>query len=176
MKRIIFLMGALLLVVGCSKENKLDSNKERSYTNKFECSRTDNTTQFQIDHKNTGGHIFTASELEEMQNSPVAIEGKISKVYDFNKDGSKLLAFYEIGTYKYLIDMDMEAEKETFVKKCDDYEKYGYKSCDISVNDNIITITREIDLTVDEMKSTLESTTLASVKEDYAEGEIYTCE
>lgn len=31
--------------------------------------------------------------MKERQNSPVAINEKISKIYDFTKDGSKLLAF-----------------------------------------------------------------------------------
>ena len=52
--------------------------------------------------------------MKERQNSPVAINEKISKIYDFNKERSKLLGFYEIHTYEYVVDdYNMDKEKSS---------------------------------------------------------------
>ena len=46
---------------------------------------------------------------------------KISKIYDFNKEGNKLLVFYEIHTYEYVIDIyNIDKEKSSY--SCVEYE------------------------------------------------------
>lgn len=45
---------------------------------------------------------------------------KISKIYDFNKEGNKLLVFYEIHTYEYVIDgYNIDKEKSSY--SCEEY-------------------------------------------------------
>lgn len=174
-KKGLIVLGSVLLLVGCSNEKtKSESGDELSFTNKYECSRVENYTKYDIEHRNGGG-ILTTEEMEEKKNSPVAVEGRISKVYDFNKEGSKLLAYYEIETYTYLVDVSMDEEKELYEKKCDNSKKYGYKSCEVKINDKVITLTRTLDLESEDNKDVVQKTTMDSVKSDFAEDEIFTC-
>ena len=69
--------------------------------------------------------------MKERENSPVVINENIQKIYDFNEAGDKLLSFYEVHTYEYLLEgYDMNNEKENY--SCEDYENYGFKSCMIT--------------------------------------------
>ena len=99
---------------------------------------------------------------------------KISKIYDFNKEGSKLLAFYEIHTYEYVIDIyDMDKEKSSY--SCGEYENYGFKSCEITTTKNSIIMTKVADINSDYNKDMVSKMTLESIKSDYAKGDMYTC-
>lgn len=99
---------------------------------------------------------------------------KISKIYDFNKERSKLLGFYEIHTYEYVIDIyDMDKEKSSY--SCGEYENYGFKSCEITTIKNSIIMTKVADLNSDYNKDMASKMTLESIKTDYAEGDMYTC-
>lgn len=102
MKKGLIIICAIILLSVCDskKETKENTTKpeEISYTNKFECSRVEKIKKFDLDNKNAGR--LTQEQLKERQNSPVAINEKISKIYDFNKEGNKLLVFYEIHTYE----------------------------------------------------------------------------
>lgn len=174
-KKCLIVLGSVLLLAGCGNEKtKSEDGDELSFTNKYECSRVENYTQYDIEHRNGGG-ILTAEEMEEKKNSPIAVEGKISKVYDFNKEGSKLLAYYEVETYTYLVDVSLDDEKKLYEKKCDNSKDYGYKACEVKVKDKVITLTRTLDLDSEDNKATAQKTTIDSVKSDFAEDEIFTC-
>ena len=117
MKKGLIILSAVILLSGCDSKKATNENvtkpEEISYTNKFECSRIEKIKKFDLDNKNAGR--LTQEQMKERENSPVAINEKISKIYDFNKEGSKLLAFYEIHTYEYVIDIyNMDKEKSSY--------------------------------------------------------------
>lgn len=112
--------------------------------------------------------------MKERQNSPVATNEKISKIYDFNKEGSKLLAFYEIHTYEYVVD-DYNMDKEKSSYSCGEYEEYGFKSCEITTTKNSIIMTKVADINSDYNKDMVSKMTLESIKSDYAKRNMYTC-
>lgn len=99
---------------------------------------------------------------------------KISKIYDFTKDGSKLLGFYEIHTYEYVVD-DYNMDKEKSSYSCGEYENYGFKSCGITTTKNSIIMTKVADINSDYNKDMVSKMTLESIKTDYAQGDMYTC-
>ena len=114
------------------------------------------------------------SQMKERENSPVVINEKISKIYDFTKDGSKLLGFYEIHTYEYVLDgYNMDKEKSSY--SCGEYEEYGFKSCEITTTKNSIIMTKVADINSDYNKDMVSKMTLESIKSDYAKGNMYTC-
>ena len=176
MKKGLIILIAIILLSGCDSKKETNgtiTNKEEiSYTNKFECSRVEKIKKFDLDNKNAGR--LTSEQMKERENSPVAINEKISKIYDFNKEGSKLLAFYEIHTYEYVIDgFDMDKEKSSY--SCGNYENYGFKSCEITTSGNSIVMTKVADLNSDYNKDMVSKMTLESIKSDYAQGDMYTC-
>ena len=176
MKKGLIIICAIILLSGCDSKKETKENitkpEEISYTNKFECSRIEKIKKFDLDNKNAGR--LTQEQMKERENSPVAINEKISKIYDFNKEGSKLLAFYEIHTYEYVIDIyNMDKEKSSY--SCGDYEKYGFKSCEITTTKNSIVMTKVADLNSDYNKDMASKMTLESIKADYSEGDMYTC-
>ena len=174
-KKCLIVLGSVLLFTGCGNSEMKDKGVDSlTFTNKYECFRTENYTKYDIEHRNGGG-ILTADEMKEKKNSPIVVEGKISKIYDFNKEGSKLLAHYEIETYTYLIDVSMDEEKSVYEKKCSNSKEYGYKSCEVSVKDNVITLIRTSDLDSEYNKDTVEKMTLDSIMNDYKNDEMYTC-
>ena len=176
MKKGLLLLSIMLLLTGCkSNEHEQNGGKELSFTNKYECTRTETITKYTIDYRNEISTTLTKEELEEKNNSPVAVNISVSKIYDFNKDGSKLQNFYEIQKYEYLLDYDMSNEKEKLSSSCGNYQEYGFKSCDITTKGNTITITKTADLKSDYNIDLAEKTTMESIKEAYKGGEVYTC-
>ena len=176
MKKGLLLLSIMLLLTGCkSNEQEQNGGKALSFTNKYECTRTETITKYTIDHRNEISTTLTKEELEEKNNSPVAVNVSVSKIYDFNKDGSKLQNFYEIQKYEYLLDYDLSSEKEKLSSSCGNYQEYGFKSCNITTKDNTITITKTADLKSDYNKDLAEKTTMESIKEAYEGGEVYTC-
>lgn len=176
MKKGLIIICAVILLSGCDSKKATNENvtkpEEISYTNKFECSRIEKIKKFDLDNKNAGR--LTQEQMKERENSPVAINEKISKIYDFNKEGSKLLAFYEIHTYEYVIDIyNMDKEKSSY--SCGGYENYGFKSCEITTTKNSIIMTKVADLNSDYNKDVVSKMTLESIKADYSEGDMYTC-
>lgn len=175
MKKGLLIIASIMLLAGC--ENKETNNEvkkpdEISYTNKFECSRVEKIKKFDLDNKIAGR--LTSEQMKERENSPVAINENVQKIYDFNESGDKLLSFYEVHTYEYLLDgYDINSEKENY--SCGNYENYGFKSCTITTMENKIVMTKVADLKSDYNKGMVEKMTLASIKADYAEREIYTC-
>lgn len=166
---LIAVFSSLFLVTGCGKEN-IDKNgtKELSYTNKFECSRTETSTTSQV-------YYITKQEvLKDEDSGKTAMETTIARSYDFNKNGDKLLAYYEITTYNFLVDYDMDAMKKVFEETCESKDKNTYKNCNVSLKDKTITIVSEVDLNSEESKEYLSNVTLDSIKENYAESP-YTC-
>ena len=97
-----------------------------------------------------------------------------NEIYDFNKEGNKLLVFYEIYTYEYVIDIyNMDKEKSSY--SCGEYENYGFKSCEITTTKNSIIMTKVADINSDYNKDMVSKMTLESIKSDYAQGDMYTC-
>ena len=176
MKKVLIFLGAVLLLAGCESKKETNENITKpegiSYTNKFECSRVEKIKKFDLDNKNAGR--LTSEQMKERENSPVVINENIQKIYDFNEAGDKLLSFYEVHTYEYLLEgYDMNNEKENY--SCGDYKDYGFKSCTIATEENKIVMTKVADLKSDYNKDMAEKMTLASIKADYAEGDMYTC-
>ena len=132
--------------------------------------------KYLVDKRN-GKNNFTSIEEENTlrKTSPIAIEEKFYKTYNFNENGSKLLNQIERDTFTYLLDYDMDKELDFYKTKCDGVEEYGYINCKISLKDNVITITKELDLTSDKVSDELKNKTLAIIKNDYFEDEVYTC-
>ena len=163
------MLSSLLLVTGCGKENTTNNGtKALSYTNKFECTRTATSTTSQV-------YYLTKKEtLNEEDNDKSAMETTIARSYDFSKNGDKLLAYYEITTYNFLVDYDMDAMKKVFEETCESKDKNTYKNCNVSLKDKTITIVSEVDLNSEESKEYLSNVTLDSIKENYAESP-YTC-
>ena len=172
----IIITASLLLTVGCTKEALNDNPNNINYTNKYECVRSETIKKYLVDRRN-GKNNFTSIEDEKTlrETSPVAIEEKFYKTYNFNEDGSKLLNQIERDTYTYLLDYDMDKELDFYKTKCDGVEEYGYKNCKVTLKDKVITITKELDLTSDKVSSELKNKTLDTIKSDYLEDEIYTC-
>lgn len=102
------------------------------------------------------------------------METTIARSYDFNESGSELLAYYEITTYSFLVDYDMEAMQKIFEETCKSKDKDTYKNCNVSLKDKTITVVSEVNLNSDASKEYLSSVTLDSIKENYAESP-YTC-
>lgn len=175
MKKSLLIIASIMLLAGCENKetnNEVKKPEEISYTNKFECSRVEKIKKFDLDNKIAGR--LKSEQMKERENSPVAINENIQKIYDFNESGDKLLSFYEVHTYVYLLDgYDINSEKENY--SCGNYENYGFKSCTITTEENKIVMTKVADLKSDYNKGMVEKMTLASIKADYAEGEIYTC-
>lgn len=151
MKKGLLLIGAAILLTGCGNESLTnDDITKKDYTNKFECSRT-----------------------EKMDNGKG--ESKFTKIYDFNEDGTKLLGYYEIATHTYTTDVDMDSEKDRYLKNCESGKDYGYINCKVSIEGNIITVTKESDLNHENNKEEASKMTKESITKDYEGGEIYTC-
>ena len=144
MKKGLIIICAIILLSGC------DSKKETK----------ENTTKPE--------EISYTNKFECYRNE------KISKIYDFNKEGSKLLAFYEIHTYEYVIDI-YNMDKENSSYSCGEYENYGFKSCEITTTKNSIIMTKVADINSDYNKDMVSKMTLESIKSDYAQGDMYTC-
>ncbi len=172
----IIITTSLLLTIGCTKEALNDNSNNINYTNKYECVRSENIKKYLVDKRN-GKNNFTSIEEENTlrKTSPIAIEEKFYKTYNFNENGSKLLNQIERDTFTYLLDYDMDKELDFYKTKCDGVEEYGYINCKISLKDNVITITKELDLTSDKVSDELKNKTLAIIKNDYFEDEVYTC-
>lgn len=172
----IIILSSLLLTVGCAKETLNDNPNNINYTNKYECVRSENLQKYLVDRRN-GENNFTSIEDEKTlrETNPVAIEEKFYKTYNFNEDGSKLLNQIERDTFTYLLDYDMNKELDFYKTKCDGVEEYGYINCKVSLKDKVITITKELDLTSDKVSDELKNKTLAIIKNDYLEDEVYTC-
>ena len=181
MKKILIMVVALALFVGCSNNEKNDTAKsDISYTNKYECKRIGTYTKFDIENRNFNTIGLTTEEisakLEEKKNSPVAVNIEQLKVYDFNKEGSKLLNYIDIEKYTYIIDVDMQKEKEYYEEECKKYSKEWYKNCTVDIKDNVITITKPYNLNSEQNKEMANKTTKDSIIETYSEDDLFTCE
>lgn len=176
MKKLFVLLSLSLLVVGCQGKNSENSDDIKSFTNKYECYRNSEYTKYDVEHREDGGHRLTEEELEEKNNSPVAVKYTTKKVYDFNESGSKLLKYLDIDEYEYVIDdVDMNKEKEYFEKTCEKVSTERYKSCAVDLDGKKITVTKTNDLTTDLNKDMAEKTTKESIIEAYKDGELFTC-
>lgn len=171
MKKILMMsivVGSLFLMVGCESNKTTDNGVAKSYTNKYECTRLEKYTTQQIYYKTK------QDPKNDSDSGKDALELEISRSYDFNETGDKLLAYYDIMTYNYLVDYDMEEQKKYFESECETKDKNTYKSCVVSLNDKTITVTLEVNLDSEEGKESFSGATLDLVKENYADSP-YTC-
>ncbi len=154
MKKPIIFLGMLLLVTGCQDKQNVSNPEQITYTNKFECSREETKTNKQV------YYLTKQNELNASGKDENALKITTTRSYDFDKDGTKLLAYYDITTYEYLIDYDMEAQKKYFQDKCQELDKDTYKSCNVSLKNKTITVISEVNLNSEESKEYLSTTTI----------------
>lgn len=164
---IMLLMVSSLFLFGCDKEENNDSNKNNTtYTNKFECIREDKLTKDQI---------YYATKEEPLNGEEGdAVKVTYSRSYDFDKNGDKLLKYYDITTYDYILDYDMDKQKTYYENNCKQIDQKTYKSCKVILDNKKIIITSEIDLNSEVAKEYLATVSLNDVKENYADTP-YTC-
>lgn len=163
----MLLMVSSLFLFGCGKEENNDSNKNNTtYTNKFECIREDKLTKDQI---------YYATKEEPLNDEKGdAVKVTYSRSYDFDKNGEKLLKYYDITIYDYILDYDMDKQKTYYENNCKQIDQKTYKSCKVILDNKKIIITSEIDLNSEVAKEYLATVSLNDVKENYADTP-YTC-
>lgn len=113
--------------------------------------------------------------LNDANSGKDAVNVTLTRSYDFNKDGSKLLAYYDITVYDFIVSYDMNALKKYYEDECSKLDKNTYKSCNVSLNDKNITIISEVDLSSETASEYLTTATLDKIKDNYAESS-YKCE
>lgn len=179
MKKLLFLFIALLLLSGC--ENKTpganareNSNKEEKMINTLKCTHKSDFKKYDLDYRDKN-NLMTPELLEEKNSSAVAGHIENGYLYNFDESGNKLLNYYEITNYEYVIDYDMNSELEYYKKNCDKYSNVKYKSCDVTLNDKTISIKLEIDLNNEGYKNMAESATKENTKANYLEDDMYIC-
>ena len=163
---LLILFSCLFLTVGCSSGD--NNTKEITYTNKFECTREENFTVGQV------YYITKKYSKNDDDSNKEAVKINYTRLYDFNDNGDKLLAYYDITTYNYVLDYDMEEQKNYFIEDCKNKDKNTYKNCIVKLEAKTITVTLEVDLNSDTSDEYLNTLTLKSVKENYLESP-YTC-
>ena len=67
----------------------------------------------------------------------------------------------------------MDKEKSSY--SCGEYENCGFKTCEITTTKNSILMTKVADINSDYNKDMVSKMTLESIKSDYAQGDMYTC-
>lgn len=164
---IMVLMVSSLFLFGCGKEKNNDSNKNNiTYTNKFECAREDKLTKDQV---------FYATKEEPLNGEKGdAVNVTYTRSYDFDKNGEKLLKYYDITIYDYILDYDMDKQKTYYENNCKEIDQKTYKSCKVILDNKKIVIISEIDLNSEVAKEYLATVSLNDVKENYADTP-YTC-
>lgn len=157
------LVSSLLLATSCENTKANNGDPEKiSYTNKYICTRTETSNTSQV-------YYLTKEEvLNESDAGKQAVEISFSRSYDFNKAGDKLLAYYDITTYKFLVDYNMESLKKYYENDCKNKDQKTYKTCEVSLKDKVITVVSEVDLNSEESKEYLSTATLEAIKENYA--------
>lgn len=170
MKRItsilVILFTCITFVTACGNTENKKASDEITFTNKFECERKEKYTVGQIYYK-------TKKEaLKDAASNTEAVEVTFSRLYDFNENGDKLLAYYDVAAYNYLVDYDMNEQKKFYEDECENRDKESYDTCKVTMKDNIIKVTMKG--TPSTNKEWFSSLTLELVKEDYKESP-YTC-
>lgn len=174
MKKMLVLpiiIGSVILLSGCGEKKELpsdDKKDEQVKTIQYECARNETLTVLNNRLK-TG-----ENPKENAGDQDVAMNMSLARRYEFNESGDKLLSYYDISTYEYVFDYDMDTQKKYFLSSCDKMDKATYKSCDVTVEGNKIIVVDEVDLTSEMANLYLVSLTLESIKNNYAES-TYVC-
>ena len=157
---IMLLMVSSLFLFGCGKNENNDSKKnDITYTNRFECIREDTLTKDQV---------FYATKEEPLNGEKGdAVNVTYTRSYDFDKNGDKLLKYYDITTYDYILDYDMDKQKTYYENNCKQIDQKTYKSCKVILDNKKIIITSEIDLNSEVAKEYLATVSLNDVTENY---------
>ena len=179
MKKILILFALCILFIGCQKNNQDNTNKDsttgNSKTNEVLCSITSTITKYEIDNRTKTSIGISAEEVEARKNSPIAINYESGYLYNFTEDGTKLLNYYEIKKYEYIIDYDMKSEKEYYSNSCNKLNASKYKDCKVELTDKTITVKYEINLDNEGYKNMAATLTKDKLIENYKEDEMYTC-
>lgn len=163
---IALLMIGSLFLFGCGKEDNSNNTNNITYANKYECSREEKLTKDQI---------YYATKEEPLNGETgEAATVTYKNIYDFDENGEKLLKYYNVTIYDYLLNYDMNKQKEYYENNCNEVDKDTFKNCKVTLDNKKITVSYEIDLASETANEYLSTLTLASVKENYAEGP-YTC-
>lgn len=168
----VIVCGAFMLT-GCGKDLTVNNNDGKvenlTYTNKFECKRSEKYPTSQMYYK-------TKQEvLNDTDSGKDAVNVTLTRSYDFNKDSSKLLAYYDITIYDFLVSYDMNALKKYYEDECSKRDKNTYISCNVSLKDKTITVITEVDLNSEITNKYLTTVILDKIKDNYAES-TYKCE
>lgn len=170
MKRIVsilvILFTCITFVTACGNAENETTSDEITFTNKLECERKEKYTVSQIFYKTKKEALNGESSNTE------AVEVTFSRLFDFNEAGDKLLAFYDVATYDYLVDYDMNEQKKFYENECENRYKESTETCKVTMKDNIIKVTMKGSTETDKEWAT--SLTLELAKEDYKESP-YTC-
>ena len=114
MKKMLVLpiiIGSVILLSGCGEKKKLpsdDKKDEQVKTIQYECARNETLTVLNNRLK-TG-----ENPKENAGDQDVAMNMSLARRYEFNESGDKLLAYYDISTYEYVFDYDMDTQKNIF--------------------------------------------------------------
>lgn len=175
MKKILILCVFIALFTGCQKTNQ-DNTTGNTKTNEVLCSITSTITKYEIDNKDKTSIGISAEEVEARKNSPIAVNYESGYLYNFTEDGTKLLNYYEIKKYEYIIDYDMKSEKEYYSNSCDKLNASKYKDCKVELVDKTITVKYGINLDNEGYKNMAATLTKDKLIESYKEDEMYTCQ
>lgn len=179
MKKILILFALCTLFTGCQKTNQDNTNKENTTgntkTNEVLCSITSTISKYEIDNRTKTSIGISAEEVEARKNSSIAVNYEAGYLYNFTEDGTKLLNYYEIKKYEYIIDYDMESEKEYYSNSCDKLNASKYKDCKVELADKTITVKYEINLDNEGYKNMAATLTEDKLIKNYKEDEMYTC-
>lgn len=139
MKRNVIFISLLFItsifLTACAKEEKKEETKETTYTNKFECERKEELTAGQVYYRTK------EYSLNDEKNDTKAIEITYKRIYDFNEAGDELLSYYDVAIYNYLIGYDMNIQKKYYDDECENRYKESTESCEVTLKDNVITVT-----------------------------------
>lgn len=114
MKKMLVLpiiIGSVILLSGCGEKKELpsdDKKDEQVKTIQYECVRNETLTVLNNRLK-TG-----ENPKENAGDQDVAVNMSLARRYEFNELGDKLLAYYDISTYEYVFDYDMDTQKNIF--------------------------------------------------------------
>lgn len=179
MKKILILFALCILFTGCQKSNQDNTNKDsttgNTKTNEVLCSITSTISKYEIDNRTKTSIGISAEEVEARKTSPIAVNYESGYLYNFTEDGTKLLNYYEIKKYEYIIDYDMESEKEYYSNSCNKLNASKYKDCKVELADKTITVKYEINLDNEGYKNMAATLTKDKLIENYKEDEMYTC-
>ena len=105
------IIGSVILLSGCGEQKELpsdDKKDEQVKTIQYECVRNETLTVLNNRLKTDENPKENAGDQD------VAVNMSLARRYEFNESGYKLLSYYDISTYEYVFDYDMDTQKNIF--------------------------------------------------------------